>query len=144
MAEFKPIMTQEEFDAAIGPRLQRERETAVKPYADYEQIKKSLGDAQGLLSQRDATIADLNKKVKGYETDSAKTRIALAAGLPYELHARLAGETEDELKKDAEALAKLFGQQEKKDPAPLRDPEGPPPDKKTAAFKGLLDKLKEE
>lgn len=144
MADFKPIMTQEEFDLAIGPRLQRERETAVKPYADYEQIKKDLGTAQGQLAQRDNTIVELNKQIKGYETDSAKTRIALETGLPYELRTRLAGETEEELKKDAEALVKLIGQQKKQDPAPLRDPEGPPPDKKTAAFKGLLDKLKEE
>ncbi len=144
MAEFKPITTQEELDQVLGERLKRERETALKPYADYEQIKKDLSTAQGQLAERDKTIAALGVKVKGYETDSAKTRIALAAGLPYEMRTRLTGETEDELKKDAELLVKQIGQQRKEDPAPLRNPEGTPPDKKTAAFKGLLNKLQEE
>lgn len=141
--EFKPINTQEEFNAAIADRLRRERETAIKPYADYDQIKKDLGTAQGQLAERDKTIATLSSKVKGYETDSAKTRAALAAGLPYEMAPRLAGETEEDFKKDAEALVKLIGQN-KQDPPPLRDPEGPAPDPKTAALKGLLNKIKEE
>ena len=39
MPEFKPITTQEEFDNAIKDRLERERRTAVAPFADYETIK---------------------------------------------------------------------------------------------------------
>lgn len=42
MPEFKPINTQEEFDIAIKDRLERERRTAVAPFADYETIKADL------------------------------------------------------------------------------------------------------
>ena len=42
MPEFKVINTQEEFDAAIKDRLERERQKATAPFADYEQIRKQL------------------------------------------------------------------------------------------------------
>ena len=45
-AAFSPILTQADFDAAITPRLERERRTAVKPYADYESIKTDLSAAR--------------------------------------------------------------------------------------------------
>ncbi|MDY4488770.1 MAG: hypothetical protein SPE18_12085 [Candidatus Limivicinus sp.] len=138
MAEFTPIMTQEDFDAAISARLERER----SKYSDYDTIKADLGTLRGQLSAKEAEISTLQGKVKGYETDSVKTRIALETGLPLELRSRLTGETEEEIRADATKLAKLFGQQ--KDPAPLRDTEPPVADEKTAAYKSLLNNLKED
>lgn len=112
MADFKPIETQEALDTIIGERLSREREK----YADYDALKQSVSDLQKTVGdlnteKKDAqkTIDDLNGKVKRYETDSAKTRIALSAGLPFEMIDRLKGETDDEIKADAEALVKLMG-----------------------------------
>ena len=138
MAEFTPIMTQEDFDAAISERLQREQ----AKYSDYDTIKSDLGTLRAQLSAKDAEISTLQGKVKGYETDSVKTRIALETGLPLELRSRLTGETEEEIRADANKLAKLFVQQ--KDPAPLRDTEPPVADEKTAAYKSLLNNLKED
>lgn len=109
MADFQPINTQEEFDAAIASRLSREREKAVRPYADYDQIKNDLGTAQTTLAERDATIADLTSQLQSTRTDLAKTRIALQKELPAELAERLHGETEEELRQDADSLLKLFG-----------------------------------
>ena len=37
--EFKPITTQEEFNAAIKARLERQESTIRKEYADYEDLK---------------------------------------------------------------------------------------------------------
>lgn len=138
MAEFTPIMTQEDFDAAISERLKREQ----AKYSDYDTIKSDLGTLRAQLSAKDAEISTLQGKVKGYETDSVKTRIALETGLPLDLRTRLTGETEEEIRADANKLAKLFGQQ--KDPAPLRDTEPPVADEKTAAYKSLLNNLKED
>lgn len=121
MGEFKKIETQEEFDAAIKERLDRERKTLSEKYSDYEELKqknttyeaqvsKLSGEKETLEKEKaqfDSTIAGLNAKIKGYETDSAKTRIALETGLPYELANRLNGNTEEEIRKDAEGLAKL-------------------------------------
>lgn len=113
---FTPINTQEEFDTAIAARLAREREKAVRPYADYEQIKTELGTAKTTLAARDATIADLNGQLKGARTDLAKTRIALEKGLPMALASRLAGETEDELRQDADSLTALLGSRRTAEP----------------------------
>lgn len=117
MADFTPIMTQEDFDAAIAARLTREREKAVRPYADYEQIKTELGSTKETLAARVAEIAELTGQLKGARTDLAKTRIALDKGLPLALAQRLTGETEDELKADAETLAGLLGKGRTVEPA---------------------------
>ena len=54
---------------------------------------------------------------------------------------RLNGETEDEIRKDAEALSALFG---RRNPAPRRDNDPPAGNEKNAAFKKLLDSMKGE
>lgn len=119
MAEFTPINTQEEFDAAISARLERER----AKFADYEDIKTNAATLQTAIDAEKAkstgyesTIADLNGKIKAYETDSEKTRIALEAGIPFKYRDRIRGESEDEMKADAAELAELFKQPKKLQP----------------------------
>ena len=108
MPEFKPITTQEDFDNAIKDRLERERRTAVAPFADYQQIKADLATLKQQSGQKDTTIAQLQKDLQSARADLAKTRIAMEKGLPQELASRLTGETEDDLRKDADTLAALF------------------------------------
>lgn len=102
--EFQPINTQEEFDTRIADRLKRERDK----FADYDAIKASAAESGKRISELEAKEKELTGRIRQYETDSAKTRIGLAAGLPYEMISRLSGETEEEIKTDAEALAKLL------------------------------------
>ena len=156
MADFTPINTQEDFDAAIKERLKRDREAQAKKFdgwvspedqkkrvAEYEKQIKDLQDAaaasEKTIAEKDAKIAEGAK----YRTDLAKTRIALNAGLDIKYADRLMGENEDEWKKDAEMLAKDFAVTHRT--APLGSPEGSPAsgrtDKKaaeTAAYKSLL------
>lgn len=105
MAEtFNPINTQEEFDAAISARLSRERQK----YADYDDLKEQVGT---LTTERDTykqQVEDRDAKIRKYETDSVKTRIAAEKGLPASMASRLTGETEEEITQDADALAKIF------------------------------------
>ena len=98
MSEFTPITTQEQFDAAIGERLKRERESLAKKYGDYDALKqktddyerqiaeysKSLEAAKQAASAHDQVVTELNAKLKGYESASVKTRIAHEFGIPYE------------------------------------------------------------
>ena len=128
MAEFTPITTQEEFDHALAPRLQRERETVNKRYEGWkspEEVKNwtspedmlkikngydgQLKDLQDKLSEANNTIAARDKTIAGYETDSAKTRIAMETGLPYEMARRLTGDTEDAIRADAQSLKAAMG-----------------------------------
>lgn len=150
--EFKIIETQEEFDKAIQERLNRQKESIEKQYADYAEIKKrnieletEVGTLKTTLSETDKkpenydkNIADLNAKIAGYETASLRTRIALQHGIPFDLASRLVGEDEEALTKDAEKLASLVKQKEPI--APLKDVE-PQVDEKDAAYKSLLGNL---
>ena len=91
--EFVAITTQEEFDARIGERLKRERDTVAKKYEGYvspEAHKNAVGELQKKLEaaskaseESGETIKALQEKVKGYETDSVKTRIALRRRLAF-------------------------------------------------------------
>ena len=105
--EFQPINTQEEFDARIAERLKRERDK----FADYDSLKANAAESTRRIGELEAKEKELTGKLRQYETDSAKTRIALAAGLPYEMASRLKGDSEDDIKKDAESLAKMIGVQ---------------------------------
>ena len=118
---FTPIETQEQFDAAIGERLKRDRESYAKKFEgwispedltkineDHAAKIKALEDAaaevQQQLADKDVQIAEGAK----YRTDLEKTRIALAAGLKIDYADRLRGDTAEEWKADAETLAKDF------------------------------------
>lgn len=115
MSEFKPITTQEEFDAAIKGRLSREKEK----YGDYDQLKSRIAELEkenvGLKSTIEASnqskadadkqLEDLQNQIAGYETASLRTRVALQYGLPYDLADRLQGTDEESFKADAERLA---------------------------------------
>lgn len=135
MSEFTPINSQEELDKIISERIKRERESLSKKYADYDDIKRSndergkqlenltkeMKDLSDKNSQSETTINELNSKIKGYDTDSVKTRIALELGLPYGMHSRLTGDDETSIRKDAEALKAMIGSN--KPNAPRKDPE---------------------
>lgn len=131
MSEFKPITTQEEFDAAIKGRLSREKEK----YGDYDQLKSRVAELEeenvGLKSTIEATnqskadadkqLEDLKNQIAGYETANLRTRVALQHGLPYDLADRLQGTDEESFKADAE---RLVGYIKKSQPvAPIRDSE---------------------
>ena len=154
--EFKPITSQEELDQIISARLTREREAVAKKYSDYDDLKgkvgtyetqiadyaKQLEEATKKQSGHEKTVAELTAKLKGYETDSVKTRIALEKGLPYELAARLSGDSEDAIRQDAESLAKFVSRGPV--PAPLRSSEPEKVDSERAALTKMLQDMKGE
>ena len=153
-----PITTQEQLDSIISEkvnqsvqgRLTREAkkyegytspDDLAKLKADYD---KQISDLNGALTvanekaaKYDTDIAERDARIKGYETDSVKTRIAHEAGLPYEMHSRLNGETEDEIRKDADSLAKLMKSNNTAPRAAAEKPVGKQ-DSKTAAMKSML------
>lgn len=157
--EFKAIETQEELDKIIGERLTRDREARQKEfkekYGDLEELAKSKKTLEEEVSKLNAQIkeqsekyadfdnqmAEMQTKVKKYETASVKQRIAHEVGVPFEMAERLTGETEDEIRTDAQAIAKFVKQ---KDAPPLKSTEPAAQNGKEAAYKQLLDDLKGE
>lgn len=145
--EFTPITTQEAFNAAIAEHLKRERETAVKPYADYDAIKderdRLKSEVGTLRSEKTTLTGQLNEAqatIKRHETDSVKTRIAHEKGLPYEMAARLTGESESEIAADADRLAKVIGTIREPAP-PLADTEMKNPGGLQSALQDLANNL---
>lgn len=117
MPEFKPIETQEALDAIIKDRIERAKKSAAdeaaKKYEGYlspDDVKKHTDQIAALtekLKESDTKINDLTAKNSAYEIASVKTKVAHEVGLPYELAERLSGLTEEEIRKDADALSKF-------------------------------------
>ena len=151
MSEFKPITTQEEFDAAIKARLAREKEK----FSDYDQLKSYVEELEkekaGLQSalesskqseaEYDKKIAEFESRVAGYETADLRTRIALQNGLPYDLADRLQGTDEESLKADAERLAGFMKPVSKVAPVKSTEPIVPKEDDDRAMVRNLVQNL---
>lgn len=122
----------------------------VKP-KDYDEIKsakekleKQVKDLNGTLTTTnekyagyEKNIEELNGKIKDYEIKNIKYRIANENGIPLELASKLTGETEEDLKKDAETLSSFI----RKPTLPLKHTE-PKVDDESAAYKEILSNLK--
>lgn len=120
---------------------------SVKP-EDYDDIKienKTLKDTVTALENSlkefegyEDKLAEKDNKIKEYELKNLKYRIANENGIPLELASKLTGETEEDLKKDAETLSSFIT---KKQTLPLRTTE-PKVDDESAAYKEILSNLK--
>lgn len=153
MSEFKAITTQEEFNAAIAERLERQEKTWAAKLAEYEAIAKEnaslkaqLGESGKALEQSkkdlegfNAQIEALNGKVSQYELAKMKTTIALQNGIPYDLANRLQGEDEASILEDAKNLAGLMGRVEPV--APLKSTEPRSTNTENSAYLALLENL---
>ena len=151
MSDFKPITTQEEFDAAIKARLSREKEK----YGDYDQLKSRVAELEkenvGLKStieannqskaDADKQIQEMENQIAGYETASLRTRIALQHGLPYDLADRLQGTDEESFKADAERLAGFMKPVSKVAPVKSTEPIIPKEDDDRAMVRNLVQSL---
>ena len=148
MSEFKPIETQEAFDAVLKDRLERQKKSITdeikkqfEGWISPEDAKKSadqIAALTGKLNESETKIADLTAKNSAYEISSVKMKIAHETGLPYELAERLSGSTEDEIRKDAETLSQFTSQAQ---PTPNYSSEPPIGSSTDAAFKALAQNL---
>ena len=142
MADFKPIETQEAFDAAIKDRIERAKKAAAdeaaKKYEGWtspDDAKKSAEQITALTAQ----VADLTAKNAAAELGAMRTRLAAETGLPYALAGRLTGDTEEAIKADAEAFAKLIAPAPS--PSPQFSPETPATNAQDAALMAMLGEL---
>ena len=117
MTEFKVIETQEQLDAIIKTRLDREK----AKYSDYDtlsekikkletentSLKQTIAEKETSESTTASKIADLEKDVTTWKQKSLKQQIAMKNGLPFDLADRLQGDSEESLNEDAERLASL-------------------------------------
>lgn len=158
---FETITTQEQFDEMVKDRLEREREkfSGFDEYrtkaGEYDTVKKERDEFQESIKALQKAIEgdeenagykkrveELSGEVEKYKINTLKTAIAREKGIPTEFADRLTGKDEEELRKDAESIAKVFKTGRRQQPLASNEPNTI--DKKTAAMKNMLDKLKGE
>ncbi len=106
--EFTPINTQEEFDARVK-----------ELYGDVNDLQGQIQNLNTQVTTLTGERDTLQGKVKGFETSALRQRIAQEKGIPAELADRITGETEEDIRKDADVVAGLVSSI--KGPPPLFD-----------------------
>ena len=151
-----PIADQAALDSIIKDRLERERNSITKQYANWispEDNAKVIADYQKQIEDIKAshvtdseTITTLTAQVKSYETANLKSKVAYELGLPYGMASRISGDTEEDIRKDAESLKELIGVAKPQAPQAATEPritQNPEHAKENAAYKKLLDSIKQ-
>lgn len=130
MSDFKPIDTQEAFDAAIKDRIARAEKTAEarvraelqeelnKVTSLEEQVAQLTGknsaaeqsakETADKISGLETQLAEAIAKNKGFELDALKLKVATEKGLPLDSIGLLNGETEDVITANADKLSQLI------------------------------------
>lgn len=157
---FEVIETQEQLDKVIGTRIERAKEAAKAEFqskldeldtlttkleekeSKITSLSEELETAKAAKTANEAKIEDLTAKVQKYESDSVKTRIAQEFGLDAGLANRLTGETEEDIRKDAEALKGIVGSTSVQ--RINYNPESTAKDEENAALKNMLQAMKGE
>ncbi len=142
-------LTDEQIEKVLeshGKTIKADKEKLV----DYDDIKaenKTLKDTVTTLENSlkefegyEDKLAEKDNLIKEYELENLKYRIANENGIPLELASKLTGETEEDLKKDAETLSSFIT---KKQTLPLRTTETKV-DGENAPYVELLNKIKGE
>lgn len=117
--KFEAITSQEQLDSIIKGRLDRESKKHSEATAELQKELEQLRTSNTEMSTKlkgydekyanvDSVIADLQGKVRNYETDSVKTRVSREYGIPWEMRDRLRGETEEEIRADARTFSELL------------------------------------
>ncbi len=122
--EFRVIESQEQLEAVLKKRLDREqtknadqiKELENKYSTQISEMQKQIGELTGALNAAkeekaafDATLSEKDAKLKEYELHSVKTQVAHELGLSYEAVDFLNGSNEEEVRKSAEVLKGLVG-----------------------------------
>lgn len=128
--DFEAITTQEAFDARVQ-----------ELYGDVAGMQTQITSLTGERDAHAATITQLQGEINGYKKAEMKQRIAREKGIPAEMASRLSGETEQEIKADADAMAQMI--RTIKGPAPMHDPE-PNANSENADMRAMLSQLRGE
>lgn len=156
MSDFKPIETQEQFDEMVKDRVERAKKSAAKEYESQlaelekrantandqaetiEQLRAKIKEAETGKTETEKAMAELSAQVTAEKLAAVKLRAAIDAGLPVEFAERLAGDDEESIKADAEAIKKMVGRSHV---APLAGTENPPENETDSALRNMTREL---
>ena len=113
---FKPIQSQEEFDAALKKRLERaERSTEKKFQAQMKELQEKLQEHENAklseeekrnkrLTELEKALKEREEKITELERGKLVSDVASELKLPKKLWDRVRGDTEDEVRADIEDM----------------------------------------
>lgn len=122
--------------------MKQEQEQLDSLRSEKEQLEQQLQQLNDKLAAQEKelnSVEEIQSKLKTYELENLKIKIANQAGIPLDLAGRLSGENEEEIKADAEKLAGLITTQ--KPTLPLKPTEPQNVDQKEKAYEKLLENL---
>lgn len=131
--ENEKTFTQDELNSIVGERLSKEKDKMASLTSEWESkekdyeskiatLSKEMEDLKKAAANHKAELDERDNKIRSYETQSVKMRVAREYNIPFELANRLSGETEEDIKKDAEYMSQLLDSQKGK--IPMRSTEG--------------------
>lgn len=123
-SDFTPITTQEDFDAAVQERINAAVEDTKKAYEGWSSPEE---------------VSQLNERCRVSEARAVKMKAASEFGIPLELSERLSGETEEDIRKDAESFAKFLAPKLK--PTPRTSGDAASGNSRTAAQLEMLHEI---
>ena len=131
--------TQEELNSIVSERLNKEKEKYSKSIEEYESKLTNLNDQLKQLTEQAANHAkeleERDLKIRGYETQSVKMRVAKEVGIPFELAEKLSGDDEESIKRDAEFFRNVLDTQ--RGGQPLRSTETREENSSDSAYRKL-------
>ena len=148
--EFQPITinTQEEFDNLVKERIDRAKKSEAAKFEGYDDYKSKaekydtdIKAKQDEITAKDNTIAELNAKIKTYQSDSVKAKVLKEFGLSQDLSKWISGDDEEAMRQNAQELQQIVGVQKTQ---PLADPESEDDnsDDERAALKKTIKELR--
>ena len=119
----KKLGLEKEVIDAIMKEYGKERQTlleqidnSTKLTEENEKLKERVNELEERLKgleDMEATHNELTQELEKHKLDKLKMKIAYEAGIPLEIYDKLEGETEEELRKDAEIIAEHMTRQKK-------------------------------
>ena len=161
----EPVKTPSEDVSGLKSALEKKKREAdelkekLRTYEDAqktetERLKDAAERAEQEKNEALAKLAEAEKAAKAREVEAIRLKVAAEKGLKIDLADRLRGETEDEIRADAETLSAFFVPAGQGEPSregnnpphakpPVGAPAQPPAAPSTPAEKTDLDRMKE-
>lgn len=112
----KSFETQEDLDKFMKERVERAETKVKEQFSDYDTIKTSLDDANKKLGDFETTkksleeqIAEKSKAVEAEKLNTVRVEVRNEFGLKKDLDKFLVGDTEEDIRSNAEILKKNGG-----------------------------------
>ena len=116
--DFEPITSQEQFEARLGKRLERER-SKFSDYADLKAKAEKFDEVENAakteLQRAQERAAELEANLAGLQVAKLRSDLAGESGVPAEL---VTGETEDEMRASIAKLIAFRGEDKPRPPKP--------------------------